>query len=136
MFNWLRKLFRKKEEKIPIIAHVHKDNDYESGGYHLDPKVDEESQKLTIRIEDLKEQVSAMVKPSTDITKRLAELKEHHITKQFLPEPETRRKTITKSCLPPAERHRESISKFMKGKASNRYLKTIKQSPKIKIEED
>jgi len=71
-----------------------------------------------------------------DVRFQLEKLREQRIKEELLPSPETKRKTHTHSYTPPAEQHRDSISKFMKGKASNRYLKTIKQSPKIKIEED
>ena len=67
---------------------------------------------------------------------QLEKVKEEQIKKEFLPEPQTHRRTVSRSYVPPAEGHREAISKFMKGKASSRYLKTIKQSPKIKIEEE
>jgi len=131
--KWLKKLFWKKEQKIPTIAELHKKDNYETVEYHPNPKVEEESQKLATKIEEIKAELRAMVKPSGEISERL---KEERIKQQFLPQPQTHRKTFSKSYTPPAERHRESISKFMKGKASSGYLKTIKQSPKIKIEED
>lgn len=71
-----------------------------------------------------------------DVREQLDKIKEEQTKNQFLPKPKVYRKTRSHSYIPPAEHHRESISKFMKGKASSRYLKTIKQSPKIKIDED
>lgn len=70
------------------------------------------------------------------IRQELEKYYEEQIKADFLPSPQTKRKTRTHSYTPPAEQHRQSISKFMKGKASNRYLRTIKQSPRIRIEDE
>lgn len=129
MFDWLLKRFKKKKQKIPSLAEIHKEDNFETVEYHPNPKVEEENQQLQIKIEELR----AMIKPSDEISQRL---KEEQIKKEFLPEPETHRRTTSKSYMAPAERHHEAISKAMKGKASFRYLKMIKQSPKKKIEEE
>ena len=107
--RWLKTIIhiKGKEQEIPTIAELRKEDNYETVEYHPNPKVEEESKKLG-----------------------------EYAKQQFLPVPKSKRVTCTYTYVPPAERHRDSISKFMKGKASNRYLKTIKQSPKIKIEED
>ena len=68
--------------------------------------------------------------------KQLEKAKEEQVKKEFLPKPQTHRRTTSHSYVSSAERHREAISKAMKGKASSQYLKTIKKSPKIKIEEE
>lgn len=62
---------------------------------------------------------------------------EEGVKEKFLSTPKTHRLTETHSYQPPAERHRDAISKAMKGKGgSQRYRKIIKQSPKVKIEEE
>jgi len=106
---WVKRLFciQQKESKIPTIQEIHKADNYETVEYHPNPKVEEQSQKL-----------------------------EQLIKSEYLAQPQTKRLTHSHSYQPPAEQHRDAISKFMKGKASSRYLRTIKQSPKIKIEED
>lgn len=71
----------------------------------------------------------------TQVLNKLQKEKEKQICKKFMPEPKAKRLTHTHVYQAPAERHRDAISKSMKGKASARYLKTIKRSPNIKIEE-
>jgi hypothetical protein len=69
--------------------------------------------------------------------KELAKTLEEQTKQTFLPVPKTKRITRTHGYIPPAEQHRDAISKAMKGKGgSARYRKTIKTSPKIKIEEE
>jgi hypothetical protein len=70
------------------------------------------------------------------VRNELEKIREEQIRTEFLPTPKTRRISHPRSCQPPAEQHRDAISKFMKGKASSRYLRTIKQSPKIKIDSE
>lgn len=77
-------------------------------------------------------EISRFPKPKEDI----GEWREEYAKNDWLPTPKTHRKTISHTYQPPAEQHQEAISRFMKGKASSRYLKTIKQSPKIRIDKD
>jgi hypothetical protein len=117
--NWLKNLFHKSEPKLPECSLSTPQQELlekiESKPKYVYLHLDEELRNVRLQIEKLKEEA---------------------IKEELLPSPKTKRKTHTHSYTPPAEQHRDSISKFMKGKASNRYLKTIKQSPKIKIEED
>lgn len=71
-----------------------------------------------------------------EIRSELEKIREENIRNEFLSTPKTNRLSHQHSCQPPAEQHRAAISKFMKGKASSRYLRTIKQSPKIRIDDE
>lgn len=64
--------------------------------------------------------------------------KEEEVRQKYFPEPTTHRRRIPHSRRPPAMEHRNAISKHMKGKGhfAPWYRKSIKQSPKIKIEEE
>jgi len=73
------------------------------------------------------------------ISSERAELSKEEIArKTWLPEPIQKRRITTRTYQPPAERHRAAISKAMKGKGrmSRDYRRTIKQSPKVPIEEE
>jgi len=117
MFDWLRKLIKKKPKQTLIKI--------KPAGVEPPTPEPKTVQKGIVTATSVYE-----------VRKELEKLREEATRKQFLPEPNTRRITHTHSYIPPAERHRDAISKAMKGKASNRYIKTIKQSPKIKIEEE
>ena len=64
--------------------------------------------------------------------------KEELARKEWLPKPTTRRRTRSRSYQPPAEQHRKAISKHMKGKGRHApwYRKSIKKSPKLRMEEE
>ena len=115
MFDWLRKLIKKKSKQTLI---------------EIKPAGVEPPTPPTVY------SINETVLKEVHILNRLEKSKEESARKQFLPEPKTHRITYTYRYIPPAERHRDAIAKAMKGKASNRYIKTIKQSPKIKIEEE
>jgi len=117
MFDWLRKLLKRKPIETEIIM---KNEDLMASIR----KTREEGSPSSPHVPLIKPSREEILKLQTDI-----------IRKQFLPKPQTRRLTYTHSYTPPAERHREAINKFMKG-GSARYRKLIKQSPKIKIEEE
>ena len=119
MFEWLKKLFKKKEK--------------------LEWKPYKTQKDILDKIEPKPEHIQKGIVSSAsvrDVREQLEKIKEEQVKKQFLPELQTHRRTVSHSYIPPAERHREAISKAMKGKASSQYLKTIKKSPKIKIEEE
>jgi len=63
---------------------------------------------------------------------------EERIREQILPEPQTKRRTIPHHHAPPAAQHHDAIAKHMKGKGHYApwHRRTIKRSPKLKIEED
>jgi len=125
MFEWLKKLFRKKEKPKPEWKPYKTQKDILNTFYkNIEPKPENVHKGIVS---------GASV---GDVRLQLEKAKEEQIKKEFLPEPQLHRRTVSKSYEAPAERHREAISKAMKGKASSRYLKTIKKSPKIKIEED
>jgi hypothetical protein len=119
MFEWLKKLFKKKKclvcVKILWTGEIYEYCLLEKMGKPLRQQL-EVPQGI----------------PHKDVREQL----EEQIRKEFLPEPQTHRRTISKSYVAPAERHRKAISKAMKGRASSQYLKTIKKSPKIKMEEE
>jgi hypothetical protein len=119
MFEWLKKLFRKKEKLEWKPYKIQKDF----------------VEKIEPKLEHVQKGIVSAASVQ-DVREQLEKAKEEQIKKEFLPEPQTHRRITSHSYMPPAERHREAISKAMKGKASSRYLKTIKKSPKIKMEED
>jgi len=129
MFEWLKNLFRKKKCKQKV---------YEETGeiIRIEPI---ELHVVREKIEPKPEHVQKGIVSAAsvqDVREQLDKIKQEQIKKDFLPEPQTHRRTVSKSYVAPAERHREAISKAMKGKASSRYLKIIKSSPNIKIEEE
>jgi len=133
--RWLKKLFKKKQKRKEEC--LSRTLMKECGCYPSTPPPSDVEPYYTHRTSEILQ--VEHVKWKDQIMKNektLEHLQEEHIRKEFLPEPQTHRRTTFKSYVAPAEQHRDSISKFMKGKASNRYLKTIKQSPKIKIEEE
>ena len=138
MFDWLRKLIKKKSKQAIIKA--------KPAGLEPptpQPKTVQKSEQIKItniteitpKPEHLQKGIVTAASVQ-DIRMQLEKAKEESARKQFLPEPKTHRITRTHGYVPPAERHRDAISKTMKGKASRSYLKTIKRSPKIKIEEE
>jgi len=148
MFEWLKKLFRKKP---PICGKcgtsmIHS-NGHSSAWYcpkcasfereekDLEEEVRKKFKQQLEKFKPKPEEGSLWTKDAYG-WKQLEKVKEEQVRKQFLPEPQIHRRTTSHSYVAPAERHREAISKAMKGKASSRYLKTIKKSPKIKIEEE
>ena len=129
MFEWLRKLLRKKKSEPKV---------YEETGeiIRIEPI---ELHVVREKIEPKPEHVHKGIVSAAsvqDVREQLEKVKEEQIKNEFLPEPQTHRRTTSKSYVAPAERHREAISKAMKGKASSQYLKIIKNSPNIKIEEE
>jgi len=66
------------------------------------------------------------------------ELVERLERERWLPEPSTKRRKIPRRSSTPAAQHHNAIRKHMKGKGHYApwHRRTIKQSPKIKIEED
>jgi len=130
MFEWLKKLFRKKKSKQKL---------YEETGEIIRTEPMEFHVVREVKTEPKPEHIQKGIVSSAsvrDVREQLEKIKEEQVKKQFLPELQTHRRTVSHSYIPPAERHREAISKAMKGKASSQYLKTIKKSPKIKIEEE
>jgi hypothetical protein len=77
-----------------------------------------------------------LIEKQPSVWNDLDKIREEQIRREFLPTPKTTRISHPHAHQPPAEQHRDAISKFMKGKASSRYLRTIKQSPKIKINDE
>ena len=138
MLDWLRKLIKKKSKQTVIKI---KPADVEPPTPQ--PKTVQKSEQIKItniteitpKPEHLQKGIVTAASVQ-DIRMQLEKAKEESARKQFLPEPETHRITHPNSYTPPAERHRDAISKAMKGKVSTSYIKTIKQSPKIKIEEE
>jgi len=80
-----------------------------------------------------KEIVSLLCQPN--ITESL---KEESQRAYWLPKPITHRVTRNHSYKAPAEQHRNAITRSMRGKSKHSpfYRKTIKKSPKIRVEEE
>jgi len=150
MFDWLRKLIKKKSKQAIIKAKpaglepptpepktVYKGIVTVANVYEVRKEIESHIPKIPPPEQIQKQN---LWKPDGKITMSIKTgepLKlEETIRKQLLPKPKTHRITRTHSYVPPAERHRDAIGKAMKGKASRLYIKTIKQSPKIKIEKE